>query len=202
MTLLLPRAENPDAYYTQTNNVVEQILAKTGADDKLETCGPTSAVILLDALGMLGGVRCPGGWEPQPEDMLALWFNDPRNYGIMRTFRDNLDPASIMGNRVPQWYEPAINSVFSVRARFYWGCTVDQIYTALRNGRGVLACMKKPGHYVAIVGFDTDTSEAIYHDPWPDNGWPARYVGTNGRARRLNVEEMQNLQAYRVEVGA
>lgn len=201
MLITLPRYDDPDAYYSQTNNVVETILAKTGANRKLETCGPTAVVILLDALGRLEQIDTPGGWDMQPEDVLACWFNDPRNYPAMRAIRGDVDPASIMGNEVPQWYEAAVPAVFGVRAQFISIIGPATIKSALEKGRGILATLIKPGHYIAIVGYDTDTREVIYHDPWPGNPWPARYVGKPGRLRRLTVEEQANLKPYRVEVG-
>lgn len=201
MLITLPRYDDPDAYYTQNNNVVEQILVKTKADRKLETCGPTAAVCILDALGHDIACSTPGGWQQQPEDALACWFNDPRNYAKMRLYRGDIDPADIMGNEVPQWYEPAIPAVFGTKARFYWGCTVKQIDQALQNGRGVLATMVKPGHFIAIVGYDTEQQVVIYHDPWPGNGWPERYKGKSGRLRRLKLQEMENIKPFRVEIG-
>ena len=201
MLIALPRWDNPDAYYTQTNNVVETILKKTGASFTLATCGPTAAVIILDALGHDVLFKTPGGWEMQPEDALAAWFNDPRNYAKMRLYRSDIDPAELMGNEVPQWYEPALGDVFGTKGRFYWGCTEQQIFQALKNGRGVLATLVKPGHYIAIVGYDTDTGAVIYHDPWPGNNWPERYKGQSGRARQLNRFELSNLKPFRVEIG-
>jgi hypothetical protein len=202
MLITLPRWNDHDAYYSQTNNVVETILAKTGANRKLETCGPTAAVMLIEALGpnMILSTSQYGHWMMQPEDVLACWFNDPRNYDAMRKVRGDVDPATIMGNEVPQWYEAAIPAVFGVKAKFAWGL-IANIQDALEEGRGVLATMEKPGHYIAIVGYDTDTQEVIYHDPWPGNRWPLRYADKPGRCRRLTVEEQANLKPYRVEVG-
>jgi hypothetical protein len=201
MLITLPRYDNPEAYYSQTNNVVETILQKTKANRTLETCGPTAAVIVLDALAKLPEIKTPGGWLPQPEDVLACWFNDPRNYTEMRKIRPEIDPADIMGNEVPQWYEPAIQAVFGVRAVFCWGISAQIIRNVLESGTGILATLKKPGHYIAIVGYDTDTGEVIYHDPWPGNPWPARYAGKPGRLRHLRLEEISNLQPFRVEIG-
>jgi len=207
MLITLPRWDDPDAYYSQTNNVVETILAKTKADRKLETCGPTAAVILVDSIGKLPGMyRRPrpaimATWMVQPEDALACWFNDTDNYEAMRKVRGDIDPASIMGNEVPQWYEAAIPAVFGVKAKFVHGIYRTTISLALSKGRGILATLNTPGHYIAIIGYDTDTHEVIYHDPWPGNAWPVRYAGKPGRCRRLTVEEQKNLKPYRVEVG-
>lgn len=202
----LPCWDDQDAYYSQTNNVVESVLVKTGANRKLESCGPTSAVMLMAALGLeLKNLRMVtvGGWEPQPEDMLACWMNDPRNYNDMRRIRNDIDPANIMGNEVPQWYEVAIPAVFGVPARFRWGASINEIRDALVNCRGVLITLEKPGHYIAIVADDLDSGEFVYHDPWPGNTWPADMAGKPGAGRRVKYAElMANVKPYRVEVGA
>lgn len=198
----LPRWNEPDAYYNQTNNVVETVLVKTKADRKLETCGPTAACCILDALGANIKTLSPGGWDIQPEDMLAAWFNDPRNYDAMRRFRGDIDPATIMGNEVPQWYEAAIPAVYGVKARFYWGASLLEIHQALRNGRGVLVCLKDPRHYVGIVAEDTEQDQFVYHDPWPNNPWPANLRGQSGRSRSVDCDELAaNLQPFRIEIG-
>jgi hypothetical protein len=200
--IALPRWNDPRAYYSQTNNVVEAILQKTGANRRLESCGPTAAVMLLDAIGKLKLTKTPGGWEPQPEDLLAAWMNDPRNADAMRLFRDDIDPADIMGNEVPQWYEPAIDDVFGVPAKFHPGVSLDAIVRALMANRGVLVTLKSPGHYVGIVAIDTTAAEVIYHDPWPANPWPAALKGTPGACRRVSWSTMSdNLKPYRVEIG-
>jgi hypothetical protein len=201
LLITLPRWNDPDAYYSQENNVVETILAKVKADRKLETCGPTSAVMLLDAIGHNIKTLTPGGWQPQPEDILAAWFNDPRNYPAMRKVRD-IDPASIMGNEVPQWYEAAVPAVFGVPAKFYHGVTFEAIEYAIKQIRGVMLTLNSPGHYIAVVGVDTEAKEVIYHDPWPNNPWPVNLKGTPGRARRVLWSVLaNNLKPYRVEIG-
>jgi hypothetical protein len=131
-----------------------------------------------------------------------LWFNDPRNYAKMRVLRDDIDPASIMGNEVPQWYERAVKDCFGVSARFYWGASVADIERALYNGRGVLATLVEPGHYIAIVAGDNGTGEFIYHDPWPNNKWPEHLQGTPGRSRRIKYADLcKNIKQFRVEIG-
>ncbi len=107
-----------------------------------------------------------------------------------------------MGNEVPQWYEAAVPAVFGVKARFYWGSTTDDINQALSNGRGVLSCLTNPGHFIAIVGSDTDAKQFIYHDPWPGNTWPAAMAGKPGFMRRVGYDELAgNVQGWRVEIG-
>jgi len=202
MIIGLPRYNNPDTYYSQSNNAVESILKKTGVKDWLESCGPTSAVMILDALGVDVKLMTQGGWEPQPEDILCLWFNDPRNYQALLMTRGDVDPNKIMGNRVPQYYERAIPEVYGVSARFYWGATQRDISMAIKNNRGVMVCLKHPSHYIAIVADDTDNQEFIYNDAWANNPWPRNMFGTSGFNRRVKYADLSdNLQPYRVEIG-
>lgn len=203
MVITLPRWNHPDAYYSQENNAVESMLKKSSAPSGwLETCGPTAAVTILDALGANIDIMTPGGWKPQPEDLLTLYLNDPRNERDLIMTRNNLRPDSIMGNRVPQYYQAAIPAVFGVPCRFEFGINPSLIIAALRAGRGLVLCMVKPGHYIAVVGYDTETNETIYHDPWQGNRWPARYAGKPGRLRRVTDSELaENFQGYRIEIG-
>jgi hypothetical protein len=200
----LPRWNAPDAYYSQANNVVESILGKMQAKAKLISCGPTAAVMLLDAIGANISTMTPGGWKPQPEDMLAAYMNDPRNYPEMLKYRSDVSPEKYLGNTIPQWYEASVPAVFGVKARFYWGVSFEKLMQAIiGNTRGVMLCLENPGHFIAGVAIDADKREVIYHDPWPDNFWPARLKGTPGRARRVSWQELgANLQPYMVEIGA
>lgn len=198
----LPRWNDPDAYYSQVNNAVEAMLRKSGVSQPLESCGPTSAVCILDALGANIDIMTPGGANIQPEDALTCWMNDPANHTALKVFRDNVDPVTFMCNQVPQWYMASIPAVFGVKAQFNWGAGIDELSKALKAGRGVMLTLVKPGHYIAIVAQDLDSGEFIYHDPWPDNYWPAYNKGKPGFARRVRYADlMANIKAYRVEVG-
>ena len=202
MVKALPRAFDENTYYSQSNNAIEAILRKTGVADWLESCGPTSAVMIVAALGGDVSVTAPGGWQPQPEDVLTLWFNDPRNTAQLSIQRPEVNLRQIMGNRVPQYYERAMPEVLGVKARFYFGCSALDISMAIGNGRGVMACLRKPGHYIAIVGDDIETSEFIYNDAWSKNPWPAAMAGMSGFNRRIPYADLiENLQPYRVEIG-
>lgn len=199
----LPRWDNPDAYYSQTNNVVEAIIQKTGANRRLESCGPTSAIMLIDAIGCQDNlkIKTPGGWVPQPEDVLTAWFNDPRNYDTMRAVRSDIDPSTIMGNEVPQWYQCAVPAVFDVSCKFSFGLNKMLSCDAISDGRGVMVALKNPGHYVAIVAVDPEKNLVIYHDPWPNNPWPASLSGQPGAKRQISFDEfLANAKDFRIEI--
>jgi hypothetical protein len=203
MIIGLPKWNDPKTYYSQENNIVETILGKMKVKNKLISCGPTAIVCLLSARGDNIACATPGGWTPQPEDVLAAYMNDERNYPEMQKYRADVSPKAYLGNTIPQWYEASVQAVFGVKARFYWGVAWEKLIMAMDNGRGVMLCLENPGHFIAVIAIDTETKEVIYHDPWPNNFWPDKLKGTPGRARRIAWTELgQNLQPYMVEVGA
>jgi hypothetical protein len=198
----LPRWDDPATYYSQANNAVESMLKKMQTKTWLATCGPTAAVMLADAAGHDVRIQTSAGWDPQPEDLLALYFNDPRNYQRLRDSRPTLDPAEYMGNEVAQYYPVAMRDVFGIKAIFTWGVSRVSILTALRRGAGVMLCLEDPGHYIAVVAYNTVTHEVIYNDPWPGNYWPAGLRGQPGWTRVVKFDVMAtNLKPYRIEIG-
>jgi len=191
-----PHWADRSRYYTQTNNPTEEQIRKSGARSWLETCGPTAAVNCLAALGCAIDIRCPGPYRPQPEEVLADFFNDPRNYEALQKERTDIAPASLPGNRVPQYYPLAVREVFGVQAGFAWVKDWIALVDYLVTGKAVQFCLKSPGHYLAAVAYDDMTDEIIYHD-----SWPAR-VGGDGFACRMALAEYQtNVQPFAVIYG-
>jgi hypothetical protein len=172
---------DPARYYKQTNNPTEALLAKMGKG--LETCGPSSAVNCLAALGYTLEVAYPGGYVPQPEEILSDYMNDPRNYPKLRAARADIDPAKMPGNRVPQYYPLSVREVFNAKAEYTYAASWDAIKKHFKAGNAVQICLEKPGHYLAGVAFDPVTDELIYHDPCPER------TGKGGRALRMGHEE-------------
>lgn len=172
---------DPARYYAQTNNPTEAILAKMGKG--LETCGPSAAVNCLAALGYRLEQSYPGGFIPQPEEILSDYLNDPRNYPKLRAARADVDPAKMPGNRVPQYYPLAVREVFGAKSEYTYASSWAAIQGYLKAGGAVQFCLEKPGHYLAAVAFDQVTEELIYHDPWPER------TGKGGRSLRMGHEE-------------
>jgi len=172
-------------YFRQDNNPTETMLKKMGGK-WLETCGPTAAANCLAALGYDLTITCPGGWVPQPEEILEDFLNDPRNYPDMRAVRSNLDPASIPGNRVPQYYPLAVSRVFKALGNYVESHSFDALVDHLSKGMAVQLCLMTPGHYIAAVAYDDETHEVLYRDPWPE-----RFADGNGFNRRMSATEFQ-----------
>ena len=224
-----------DTVYSQVNNPSEEQIRKDDIEDRakitaflrdakiseaiiskamqamggyLETCGPTAATMGVHAIGKLGTFECPGFYSPQPEQIAADWFNDPRNYAMMRKIRPETDPAAWAGNRIPQFYPAMIKDVFGVTAIFAWDKSYEYISKWILENFSFLACFKEsmlkkvPGHFFTVVGFDDQTGNIIYNDPWPGNYYPARYLETSAMNRELTQAEWQeNVEGYTVRIG-
>ena len=182
-------------FSVQTNNSIEAILRKSAAPHWLETCGPTSAVNCLDALGWPTAIGLPGGGTVQPEDVLTLWMNDLKNAGIQDAARPDIDPADYLDNEIPQYYPVALARVFGVKANFIMPAPFALIVEAVSSGAAVMICLKKPGHFLAVVAYDDVVRALIYRDPWP-----AR-TGTDGFNLRMSEAEFgANGQPFAVVV--
>ncbi len=203
---------DPNRYYTQTNNPEEEVLRKSGAERAgklialgvdpsivakagvrsfLETCGPTSATNCILAKYDIADIKCPGGYNTQKEQQLADWFNDPGKYSVMRPFRKELNPALVMCNRIPQYYPPAVKEVFGIDCEFKWVKSIDEIVDIVKAGNPVQICLKDPGHYVAVVAVDLDTSDFIINDPWP-----GRFPDNKGFNKILFKSEWINVNLF------
>jgi hypothetical protein len=137
---------------------------------------------------------CPGKYIPQSEEILMDFFNDPRNYAVLKAARPDTPPDVWHGNEVPQFYPVAVQAVFGVPAVFLWGNDFDHAAADLVQGRAVQLCLVKPGHYIAAVAYDDEKQEIIYNDPWP-----GRFPDGNGFNRRMGRDEWKaNVKPYRI----
>jgi hypothetical protein len=138
--------------------------------------------------------ECPGTYAPQSEEVLMDFFNDPRNYAVLKAARPDTPPDVWHGNEVPQFYPAAVKAVFGVKAVFEWGADFDKTAAYLREGKAVQLCLVKPGHYIAAVAFDEGTREIVFNDPWP-----GRFKDGNGFNRRMGEAEFkENVKPYRI----
>jgi len=182
---------DPSRYFVQINNPTEEILRKTGAKGFLESCGSTTAVNCLAVQDYNLEIVCPGSYRPQPEEVLTDWFNDPRNYDLLKKVRTDITPRDLPGNRVPQYYPSAIMSVFGIECKFVW---ISEHFTAveyLRRGCAIQLCLKSPSHYIAGIAYDTETSEIIINDPWP-----GRF--SDGKGFNKRIPDMENLNNFAI----
>lgn len=224
----LTKWDDPNTYWSQTNNPTEQILKKDGLRDSeklreigkkygikdsiinemiksismwLESCGNTTAVNIADALGADVEFLGPGPWAPKADECLLDYFNSPENYDKFIKIRNDIDPDNLLGNEVPQYYVAGIPDVLNIPCGFFWGAYFDKMVQGIKKGKGLMICLKDPGHYVGIVAYDDETDELIYRDPWPGNYWPERHLGTPGFNRRMNREDFKNVQSFYLVIG-
>lgn len=200
-----------DKWYIQTNNPTEEILRKSliSVNKLLAEAGIVKTIGFLESCGSTAGVNClavhyskkewkekfeviyPGGYKPQPEEVLNDWFNDPRNYPLLEKVRTDIGPEDLPGNRVPQYYPPAIWAVFGIKCEFIWVPTHHVLVDFFKKGYSIQLLLKSPSHYVAGVAYDLSTSEIIIND-----SWPGRFKDGNGFNRR--IPDLKNLQNFAI----
>ena len=172
-----------EKFYIQTNNPTEEILRKAGVKKYLESCGPTSAINCIATMGRNITVETPGGYRPQPEEILTGYFNDPGNYNKLRNERSDILPGDYLGNEIGQYYPLAVKEVFGVTAKYLYA-SFEAIAEYLKEGNACQICFIKPGHFVAAVAYDDVEDDIIYNDPM-------------GKFNvRLGKEQQDNLKNY------
>lgn len=197
---------DPNAYYAQNNNAMERLLNKTLSEVSiahgfsvsefahLEFCGPSASVNCIAARTPIKDIVLPGGFIPQPEDLLSLYFHDPRNLPLFNKLAPQFDFAKMLPNRCPSLYPRAVQAVFGVSCKFLDGkLTVGQLKENLIAGNTIQLCLKSPGHFVAAVNFDEKTNEIVYNDPFDGRG------GVKGFNRRMSLTEyVNNVKDYAI----
>lgn len=175
-------------YFVQTNNAFEHVLKcrLPPGLSALETCGPTASVNCQASLGKPVWVGTPGGYLPQPEDILAAYLNDPRNFSALRKSWPGLDPANLPGNEVAQWYPLAVRDVFGNACAFAGSLSFTEAVERLRKGQALQVCLEKPGHFVALVAYDEERQEFLFND-----SWAGRWPDGDGFNRRMSREEYE-----------
>lgn len=178
-----------DRHYSQDNNPTDIQLYKDEVEEGgkiegwLETCGPSMLTTLCHCAGYDVGIKTPGIYRPQPEETLADYFNDDRNYGKFKAIRDDLNFYVVQGNRVANLHALAVKEVFNANATFFLKRSYEDVIVDLLHRRGCGICLKDPGHYLAVVAYDRKTKELIYHDSHPGR------TKTDGFALRMSEEE-------------
>jgi hypothetical protein len=186
-----------ECYYVQIDNPTEEYLRKNGNKNWLVSCGASAGVTCIAAMGNDVTVRCPGQYQPQSDEVLMDYFNDLRNYDMLRNIRKDTPPETWNGNEVPQFYPAAVSAVFGVKAEFLWGNDFERIASILQSGRAVQLCLVKPGHYIAAVAYDDVKREIIFNDPWP-----GRFSDRNGFNRRMGEAEYKsNVKPFMIVYG-
>ncbi|MDA3854614.1 MAG: C39 family peptidase [Candidatus Woesearchaeota archaeon] len=188
-------------YYKQTNNPTEQ-QDKKKKISWLQSCGPTAVVNIIASIGKPVEIVTQGAYKPQPEEILNDYFHDPINYSKLNKIRPSTPAEEWQGNQIPQFYPIAIKDVFNIESHFSWGIAYSDIINSINKGKGLVVCLKSPGHFIAIVGYDSDNDTVIYNDPWPEDYWPKSLEGTKPYLREVPWDNLDiNLQPYKITIG-
>jgi len=168
-------------FSVQTNNGVESLLRRWSGKDRgwLESCGPTSAINVLEAMGKVTAIMSATMISIQPEDFLTIWMNDPEN-------RPSFIADDKPTNEYPQAYPNAISKVFGTTVLYQEKQTFDWVASMVSVGRGAMICLVNPGHFLGVVAYDDQTKELIYRDPWPNR------TGTDGFNLRMGRSEFES----------
>ena len=180
------------AYFSQENNAFEHVLRcslPTGMSP-LETCGPTASLNCLAARGYDVGVRMPGALSAPARGPAHRLFNDPGNFSSLSKAWSGLDPAKLRGNEVAQWYPLAVREVFAKSCEFTGSLSFYEAQAHLADGRPLQVCLRKPGHFIALVANDEEKAEFILNDSWGSR-WPDG-DGFNKRLSRSEYEKNVN----------
>jgi len=181
-----------DRFYTQENNSTETLLKLAGVKSYLETCGSSSVV---NACTSVGADFKYEHLKVQPEDLVTSILNNMHNYEELRSYRPNLTPGTIPGNRVPQYHPYAAKTVFGVQSEFKFDNKFDPefVLSMLRLGCAVGICYKSPGHFTCIVAYDTEKKAFLTKDSWSNT----IDDGTNGFLRPIPQKWIDsNIQNY------
>jgi hypothetical protein len=176
-------------YYSQENNAVEaflKVLKKTeGLGHWTESCGPTSAVMIMDQMGFLEDWKVK--INVQLEDYLWAALNDPRNVQEFQKTRVDIVPLETFpGNRIPQYYPVAVKIAFGVNSVYYSSLKWVDVIECVKKGQGVQIRLIDPGHFVAVTDYDEVKSELIFCDPFPN-----RFPDGNGFRRHMTKDEFE-----------
>lgn len=176
------RWSDPKTYYVQDNNPTEHGLKVRSGTGRgwLESCGPTAAVNCLAGLDKLPTLSLPGDYQPQPEQLLCDFFNDPNQFADLRLAWSGLDPQKVAGNEVAEWYPRAVARVFGVMTGRFVGALSDEAaISLLAKGQALQVCHVNPGHFITVLAYSAEEDSFIFNAPWagrwPDgNGWNRR----------------------------
>ena len=185
-------ASKKSLYFVQTRSPIEAILKAhdsqnfntTDAKYWLETCGPHSmanAVLAVAPDPSIYDVKTPGGWVPRMPDLATLFFNGPQQIPAFQKLLPDTDFDTALENEYLALYPTACAALFGVRCQYKASHTWQDLIDAMKAGQSVQIVLTKPGHFLAVVGYDDQTNELVYIDPddrrQPADGWWRARIG-------------------------
>jgi hypothetical protein len=117
-------------------------------------------------------------------------MNNPRNYDAMRA--EGIIPEREPNNRHARLYPVCVRALWGILAKWLSPFAPYMMLGHLRLGRTFQVCINPPGHYLAVVAYDTATQEFIGNDSWTTRNrtpmLPAR--GFNFRLTEAEVQSI------------
>ncbi len=185
-----PYARDEYCYGIQKNNTIEHVILQSGRASYLESCGPNSlencaaAMIHYDKLQDILSVG-PNKEKYQPSDLIFTHMNDPLRHeeycNILRIER------SSWKNRYAIYYPHVAEKLIGIKSEYYDYMDFQKLEDHLEAGNTAQVCLVDPGHYISLVGVDTETGDFYFHDSWPE-----RFQSKNGFFRLLLRDELFN----------
>jgi len=155
--------QDRNRFFAQDNNAIEAALKKLGLKSWLETCGPSAICNAAASVSDVYYHNLTHKYKPlQPEDMLFVYLNDPKNEKVFNAVRGNV--TNYMYNRIPQFLPIAAKNLFNIDAYFTYG--IGKIKTYLSNNKAVIV-LHSNEHFLTVVGFDTNNF--YINDSWIKN---------------------------------
>jgi len=184
--------------YDQTRNATENIkkgylmeLVKEGklTDDNikfLESCGMSAFSTEMEGLGYLMPYMYftfPGQADRtiQMDDAHMITANDPK-YEIHKYLLDN---------RLLDTYITLAIECYDCPAYSLDEVTFGMAADLLIYGEGIQVCLKKPGHWIALIDYDDELDAIRFHDSW--GGRPG--LKNKGFHEIILREEWSNVQS-------
>lgn len=184
-------------FYIQTNNPTEEMKRKTlGQKSYLESCGPTASASCLSVVGYNLTIKTEATGYKLPEDeCITDFFNSPKHYAAFRKIRSDINPKYYPGNRVPQYYPYMAEVLFDAKANFLFIKDWEYLVSHIKKKCSIQVCLKNPGHYIALLAYDSKKDEIIFNDPWPKR----KGLKNKGFNERLTKQEYQdNVQSFAI----
>ena len=161
---MIYKVDKDKIHYCQRNNEIKPF----------ESCNVTSMVMALDYKGYAD--QFPKGNYKQPEDNLRHYIET--NPDCIRIY-ENFCRSNTWARGIPA---PQIHDVLSMCTnlwmgktvtRFQWNMRITEILNEIKEGRPVVISgdFQRPGkeplgHIVVLVGYNDETQEVCYDDPF------------------------------------
>lgn len=215
------------AYYTQGNNshenIIKTILGEVSREialefleteeglsvrerirkwGHLETCGPSSVINSITAINVIQKIKDLEKMKLQPEDAYTSYLNDPTRQTHFEKYRKDINLSFYMENRIPQILAAAIAEFFpGMAGEMVWSFDAEDVLDDLKDDIATIACLRDPGHYIALVAAKEKERTIIYNDSWKNNYWPPRLRGTDAFNREVGFAELEvNAKPWRIRV--